>query len=156
MYELDKKDKDILAELQKNCRQSTRTLGRKLGMPATTVYQRITRMRNRGLIKGFSAILDPEKIGLPTVAMVLVKRYVRKDGKMKSEHIGQALAKLPEVQEAYLVTGEYDALIKVRGKSEKEIGKWVVDTLWNMPEVERTLTLFCFYESKESHILQLK
>src|SRR3989338_8763285 len=33
MYELDKKDKDILAELQKNCRQSTRTLGRKLGMP---------------------------------------------------------------------------------------------------------------------------
>jgi Lrp/AsnC family leucine-responsive transcriptional regulator len=113
-------------------------------------------MLSRGIIKGFSAVIDPEKVGLPTIAIVLVKRAHKGGQNVKSENLGESLAKLPEVQEVYLVTGEHDAIIKIRGTNERDIGKWVVDKLWNMPDVERTLTLFAFYKSKESHALYLK
>lgn len=156
MYKIDKKDKLILKQLQKDCKQSTRELGKKLKMPATTIHQRIRKLINRGIIKNFSAILDPEKIELSTTAIVLVKRSSYRRGKVSHEHIGDVLAKIPEIEEVYLVTGEYDAVLKIRGKTEREIGKWVVDKLWNIPEVERTLTFFVFHKSKESNIFNLK
>ena len=156
MYDLDKKDRMVLEELQKDSRQSTRELGKKIKMPATTVHQRIRRLVEKGIIKSFSIVIDPEKIDLPTTAIILVKRAIGRKGKIRHENIGEALAKVPEVQEVYVVTGEWDAVLKVRGRSEREIGKWVVDTLWNMPEVERTLTFFVFHKSKESHALHIR
>ncbi|MBI2971070.1 MAG: Lrp/AsnC family transcriptional regulator [Candidatus Aenigmarchaeota archaeon] len=150
MYKIDKKDRLILEELLKDSRQSTRDMGRKLKMPSTTVYQRIKRLVGKGVIKNFSIVVDQEKLGRPTIAIVLVKRRPQGSGKIRPEHIGQELAKLPEVEEVFIVTGEYDAIAKVRGANEREVGKWVVEKLWNMPEVDRTLTFFAFYTSKES------
>lgn len=159
MYNLDEADKTILEELQKNCRQSTRELGRKLKMPATTVHQRIRKLVETGIIKGFSAIVDHYKVGMPTTAFVLVRRVPRpfsKRDRIKPKNIGDSLAQLPEVEEAHVVTGEWDVILKVRGANEREIGSWVVDTLWNAPEVGRTLTFFSFYEAKDTNAVWLK
>lgn len=153
---LSKKDKMILEELQKDCRQSMRKLSRKLGIPATTIHERIRKMIKKGVIKKFSAILDLEKIGLPTTAIVLVKRSgTEKKGKIDYKHIGKVLSKFPEIQEVYVVTGEYDAILKIRGKSEKEIGAYVVDKLWNISDVERSITCFVLHASKEENELKL-
>ncbi len=156
MYNLDKIDKAILNELQADCRQSTRELGKKLKMPASTVHQRIRKLAERGVIKSFSVIVNPEKVDMPTTALILVKKTTYRRGKIKTESVGEALAKLPEVQEVYLVSGQHDVILKVRGRNEREIGRWVFDTLWNVPGVERTLTLFVFHSAKDSHVLQIK
>src|SRR3989344_5005005 len=156
MDNLDRLDRAILEELQKDCRQSTRELAKKLHAPATTIHLRIKKMVQSGVIKGFSVILDAEKIGLPTTAFILVRRFVSRKVHVKSEHIGELLAKLPETEDVYVISGEYDAILKVRGKNERDIGKWVVDNLWNIPEVGRTLTFFAFHKSKDTNILPLK
>ena len=152
---INPKDKLILSELQKDSRLSVRELSKRTKVPATTVHDRIRRMVNSSVIKKFTTILDHEKVGLSTTAIILVKRAVGRKGKIKHEHIGETLAKLPEVQEVYVVTGEWDAILKVRGVNEREIGKWVVDKLWNMPEIDRTLTFFVFHTSKETTELKL-
>ncbi len=151
-------DRLILQELQNNGRASLRQLGKKLKMPPTTIHQKIRRMKEFGVIKKFTTIIDPEKVDLSTTAFILVKRsaHRKRTGKIKSENVGDALARLPEAQEVHVVTGEWDAVLKIRGRNEKEIGKWVVDKLWNMPEVERTLTFFVFHTSKETTELVLE
>ena len=156
MHKIDKFDKDILNELQRDCRQSTRDLGAKLKKPATTIHQRIKKLVANGVIKSFSAIVNPEKVDMPTTALVLIKKAAHHKGKIKTENVGETLAKLPEAQEVYLVSGQHDAIIKVRGKNEREIGKGVFDTLWNVPGVDRTLAHFVFHKTKDSHVLHLK
>ncbi len=156
MDNLDKKDLSILNELQKDCRQSTRELAKKLKIPATTIHLRIKKLVQSEVIKGFSAIVDPDKVGLPVTAFILVRRAYHKKGGIKSENIGETLAKIPEAEEVHVISGDYDALIKVRGKDEKVVGSWVVDRLWNTPEVARTVTMFALHKSKDTHVLPLK
>jgi DNA-binding Lrp family transcriptional regulator len=159
MYNLDKKDKLILNLLQKDCRQSTRELSKKLKIPATTIHQRIKKLVERGIVKSFSAILDTAKIGLPTTAFIFIKwapSFIREKAGLKFENIGDMLAKLPEVQEVYVVSGDWDVVLKLKGANEREIGIFVVNTLWNKPEIERTLTFFSFKESKDTHAIELR
>ncbi len=155
---LDKKDKAILMQLQEDAKQSSRDLSKKLGMPATTIHERIKKMENEGVIKGYHVAIDPEKVGLPTTALVLVRRMpkVSTGKKVFYKRIGDLVAKLPEVQEAHVVTGEYDMVLKVRGGNDKEVGAYIVDKIWNLPEVERTLTLVSFYTPKDTCWLDLK
>lgn len=155
---IDKKDKAILEELQENAKQSSRDLSRKLGIPATTIHERIKRMEKEGVIKGYHVALDYEKVGMPTTAMVLVSRMPRTTPEKRTfyKRIAEYAAKIPEVQEAHVVTGEYDMVLKVRGKNEKEVGSFIVDKLWNLPEVERTLTLMSFYTAKDTCKIELK
>ncbi len=156
--EIDKKDKAILMALQDNAKQSSRDLSRKLGMPATTIHERIRKMEKEGVIKGYHVAIDYNKVGMPTTAIVLVRRMPRttKTRKIVYERIGDEVAKIPDVQEAHVVTGEYDMILKIRGRNEKEVGRYIVDKIWNMPEVERTLTLISFYTAKDTCRIELK
>jgi len=68
---IDKLDLDIIKHLQQDARLSFRELGRKLGIPHTTVFTRAERLLNRGIIKNFSAILHPHDLGLQ-IGFILV------------------------------------------------------------------------------------
>ncbi len=155
---IDKKDKSILNELQEDAKQSSRDLAKKLGMPATTIHERIKKMESSGIIRGYHVSIDPEKVGLATTALVLVRRLPKTTSNRKIffRKIGELAAKLPEVQEVHVVTGEYDMVLKVRGANDKDVGAYVVEKIWNIPEVERTLTLMSFYTAKDTCRLELK
>ncbi|HIJ98566.1 TPA: Lrp/AsnC family transcriptional regulator [archaeon] len=154
----DKKDRMILMGLQQNAKQSSRDLSKKLNMPATTIHERIKKMETEGIITGYHVAIDYEKVGMPTTAIILVRRMPRtvSDRKVLYKKIADLTAKIPDIQEAHIVTGEYDMVLKIRGKNEKEVGAFIVDTIWNMPEVERTLTLMTFYTAKDTCRLELK
>ena len=112
---LDEKDKQILRELQEDCKQTFKQIAKKLKLPETTVKRRVKRLENEKVIRGYHAVLDPKKIG-KTVAAFFYIEGPRVEGsnspKFEVESIGVKLAKIPHIQEAYSVVGERDYMLK--------------------------------------------
>jgi DNA-binding Lrp family transcriptional regulator len=124
-----------------------RELAEALGMPRTTVQDRINRLRRMGVIKGFTVKLDKTKLGKSILAFVLVSFMPGSDISQKA--LAHEIAMLDNVEEVHLITGEWDILLKVRGSSIKEIGDLVIDKLRGMRGVARTLTCVAVHSVKE-------
>ncbi len=155
---LDKKDTAILMALQEDAKQSSRDLSKKLDLPATTIHERIRKMEKEGIIKGYHVAIDFEKAGMPSTAIVLIKRtpILHSKKKVIYRKVADQIAKLPEIQEAHTLSGEFDMILKIRGRNEKDIGNFVSDVIWSLPEVERTQTLLCFHTAKDTCKIELK
>lgn len=151
IVKINEKDKKILKELQKNCRQSSRQLSKKLGIPATTIHSKIKKFEREGIIKKYTAILDPEKIGLPSVAFVLVRvQHIDINGKrMTSQDVVRNIIKLPCVCEAHGIAGPHDLILKVRGESEKQIGLDIINIIRDNKNVVDTQTNIVVFTEKE-------
>lgn len=154
---LDKKDIALLKELQLNCRQSLKKLARKLNMSITTVYDRMKKLEREGVIKEFRAIVDPEKTGNLFTTYTLVQidfRYLLASGENQRD-IARKISKLPHILETHVITGEWDIVLKIRGKSTKEVGHFVMTKLRKVKGVGRTHSLDVWETFKESTELEL-
>ncbi|MEW5955883.1 MAG: Lrp/AsnC family transcriptional regulator [Candidatus Micrarchaeota archaeon] len=144
---VDERDLAVLEELRRNARQSTADIARKTRLPRVTVHDRIRKLVERGVIKKFSAVPDYEKIGLPVTAFVLAS-YAPGHG-ISQRKVAEQIAKIDGVREVHLISGEWDLLLKVRGKSMEELGSLVIDNLRAVPGIAKTLTIACFKTVKE-------
>lgn len=144
---IDEKDDVILAELKKNARNSTKNIATKVNIPRVTVHDRIQKMIERGIIKSFNVTIDYKKIGLSTEVFIFVSFLFNPE--VSQRELAKRIAQLPGVSEVHIISGEYDLLLKIRGKSLEEIGKLVVDKLRQLKGVGRTLTCACFETVKE-------
>jgi len=144
---IDKKDENILYELKKNARDTTKNIGKTVKIPRITVHDRIKKMVDNGVIKSFTVIPDYKKIGLLCTAFIFVS--FQSDVNISQRELAKRIALLPNVFEVHIISGEYDLLIKVRGTSLEEIGKLIVDKLRSIKGVGRTLTCTCFETVKE-------
>ena len=131
---IDKKDKVILAELKKNARESTKKIAAKMKTPRSTIRDRIKKMVNNGIIKSFTIQLNYKKIDLPTTVFVFLS--ITPNSNIQHRQLASRISKIPGVYEVYMITGDYDLLIKVRGKSIEDIGKIVIDKFRVLPGVE--------------------
>ena len=143
---IDKKDNVILDELKKNSRETTTKLAKKLEMPRVTVHDRIERLVEKGIIKKFTIQTDYKKIDMPTTVFIFLSIT---PNNVTHRELANKIAKLPGVYEVHMITGEYDLLIKVRGKSIEDIGKIVIDKLRVEKGVDHTFTSACFETIKE-------
>ena len=108
-FKLDKKDLEILNLLQKNCKMTAKEIGQIIESPVTTVFAKIKRMEEIGVIRGYNAILDSNKLGKGTTAFILASvSYGLKGGQQSQRKIAKEIARLPEVQEAHIITGDWD------------------------------------------------
>ena len=150
---LDEKDMAILALVQRDCKLTAREIARKIDSPITTVFAKIKRMEERGIIKEYRAVLDPKKLDCGTTAFILasVTYGVRNEEKPFSQRERAAeIAKFPEVQEVHIITGDWDLLIKLRAESVDTIGQFVIDKLRFVKGIEKTLTCMVFETCKET------
>lgn len=145
---LDKKDVQILKYLQHSSKISLKSLARKLSIPVTTLFARIKRMEKNGIIKGYKAIIDAKKLGFDVTAFVLVS-YDPSSTKTQSE-VAREIAKLPFVQEVHIITGDWDILLKLRGRNSGEIGRFVLDKIRSIDGVLKTVTVVVFETAKET------
>ena len=153
MEKLDEKDLAILNFIQKDCKLTAREIARKIGSPITTVFAKTKRMEELGIIEEYRAILNSRKLDNSATAFVLasVSYGAKNDGKQFSQRdIAGEIAKFPEVQEVHIITGDWDLLIKLKGKDVDTIGKIVIDKLRIVKGVEKTLTCMVFETSKET------
>jgi len=149
---LDEKDLAILAMLQKNCRMTSKEIAQNIDSPVTTVFAKIKRMEELGVIKHYKAFLNAEKLDKGATAFILVSvSYRLKQGTSLSQReIVHEIAEFPEVQEAHIITGDWDILIKVKEKNVNKIGKFVIDKLRIIKGIEKTLTCMVFETEKET------
>jgi DNA-binding Lrp family transcriptional regulator len=156
---LDEKDLAILALIQRNCRLTAREIAKKINSPITTVFAKIKRMEELGIIKDYRAVLDAEKLGSGTTAFILasVSYGTRANtAQISQREIAKEIAKFPEVQEVHIITGDWDLLIKLKAENVDVIGKFVIDKLRLVRGIEKTLTCMVFETCKETTEIPIK
>lgn len=115
-FEIDNLNRRILTELQQNSRISTAEIGRRVGLSAPAVAERILKMEEEGLIKGYKTILDYDILGLPIKVFITF----RSSAKRKEDAIN-IVSPRPEVIEWHVITGDSCMLLKVAVRSTKDL-----------------------------------
>ena len=138
-HELDELDEKILKLIVENARIPFLEVARECGVSGAAIHQRVQRLTNLGVIKGSEYLLDPEKIGYETCAYVGI--FLASPASF--DDVVKGLEKIPEVVECYYTTGQYDLLIKVFAKNNKDLLRVIHDRLQPLG-LARTETLMCF------------
>jgi Lrp/AsnC family leucine-responsive transcriptional regulator len=146
---LDDIDHRLLALLQHDDRVPVAELGKTLGVPPSTLNDRIRRLLKMGIVKGFHAHLDPEKVGLDLLAFVFVGWS---DPGTEAKFLG-AIAEAPEVQEAHHVTGSWNYLMKVRLRTTRDLEGFLAEVIKKVPGLQRTETLIVLSSPKETTLV---
>ncbi len=140
---LDKTDEKILKNLLVDARLSARQLALKLGMSTVTILSRIKKLEKEQLIRGYTVIIDHEKIGYNITAIIEI--IARKD---KIVDIEEELAKIENVCGVYDITGNTDTVIIAKFKGRNELSEFVKG-LSAIPNVENTITHVVLNTAKE-------
>lgn len=140
-HDLDELDEKILKQIIHNARTPFLEVARECGVSGAAIHQRVQKLTNAGVIKGSEFVLDPEKIGFETCAYVGL--YL--NSPTAYDDVVKKLEEIPEVIECYYTTGEYDLLIKVFAKNNKDLLRIIHSELQPLG-LSRTETLMCFKE----------
>ena len=111
MPKLDETDNKILKELLNNSRQSVKEIAAKVNLSVSPVHERIKKLEHNGIIKGYTAILDHQKMDLGI--LVFMQITMLKNHGEAFEETKNAILNIEEVLEGYFIAGEYDVLLKV-------------------------------------------
>jgi len=141
--EIDEVDRKILTELLRDCRRSYRSIARRAGISVGTVLTRIRRLEESGVVKGYSAVLDHEKLGYQLT--VLAEITVSKGKLLEME---EAISRLPNTCAVYDVTGLTDAVVLAKFRSREELSKFTKNLL-SMPFIDRSNTHIVLTTVKE-------
>lgn len=155
---LDEKDLEILRILQTDAKATAKTISRKISSPITTVYSRINRMEEAGVIKSYKTVLDPHKLGKPTTAFIMANFTYRTPGVeelLDQRSVANIIAGFREVQELHVISGNWDLILKLKAANLAEVGDFVVNKLRTLRGVEKTLTCMVFESMKETSDLNI-
>jgi Lrp/AsnC family leucine-responsive transcriptional regulator len=153
MTELDRVDRRILKELQRDGRITNADLAQRVGLAPTSMSDRFRRLQKNGYIKGFSAQLDPHRLGFGL--MVFVEVLLDKTTPDVFAKFAQAARKAPEVLECHMVAGGFDYLIKTRLADMGAYRRFLGDVLLSFPGVRETRTYAVMEEVKNDGPLPL-
>jgi len=142
--DLNETDLKILKGLLEDARFSSRQITKNVGVSVGTVLSRIKKMEDEGLIKGYSVLLDHEKLGYQLAAVTEIT--VSKGRLVETEN---EIAKISNVCCVYDVTGLTDAIIVAKFKSREELGQFT-KRLLSLPFIERTNTHVVLTTVKEN------
>ncbi|GAA1109029.1 MULTISPECIES: Lrp/AsnC family transcriptional regulator [Kitasatospora] len=130
---LDDTDRLLLEHLSKDGRASYAEIGLLANLSATAVRRRIDRLRARGVVRGFTVVLDPALLGWRTEAFVEI--YCRE--RTSPEELLASLRQFPEVAAAWTVTGDPDALVHLRAADTRHL-EAVIERIRKEPGVQRS------------------
>ena len=148
---LDKIDKNLLLLLQKDCKQTNKQLSLKLNLSVTAIYERIRKLERAGIIDGYVALLNKNKIEKDFVVFCHIKLVQHSQDyviKFESE-----VANLDEVSECYHISGDYDYLLKVIVKDMEAFREFMVKKLTTINHIGSTHSMFVINEVKHTTII---
>jgi DNA-binding Lrp family transcriptional regulator len=141
----------ILPLLRKNARASVTELAKAAGHSEADTAARIAKLEKDGVILGYQAIIDPEKTATEVVTAVIeVKITPERDGGFNK--MAERIAKFPEVQGCYLMSGGYDLMVVVEGRTLHQVAGFVSEKLSTMKGVISTATHFRLRSYKENGV----
>jgi Lrp/AsnC family leucine-responsive transcriptional regulator len=145
---LDKFDLAILAVLQQDARASLQEISSRVGLTSTPCWARIKKMENDGVIQGYTVRLDPVAIGFSETVIVQVTLENHHEETLKE--FGKALEEIPEVLEAYLVSGDYDYHIRIAVRDTRDYERLLRERLYRIPGIRHSKSSFVLGCLKES------
>lgn len=148
---LDATDLAILRLLQDNARISNADIARHLDMAPSAILDRIRKLEQKQVILGYGARINPSLVGLSLTAFILV----RTEERLGHGTIGQALARIPEVQEIHHVAGEDCYLVKVRAENTAAFSELLTERFGRLKGVRNTRSTIVLATVKESVALPL-
>ena len=131
---IDSTDREILKMLQEDARVAFKRIAEKIGVSEATVFVRVKKLRKKGVIKRFTALVSPELLGKNLTAFVLINTEPK-----KLEKVLDTLSSMDEVYEAYDVTGTYYAIVKIRTENRETLAE-IIDKIGMIDGVTRTET----------------
>lgn len=149
---IDAIDHAILSILQKNARTSNAELARRVGLTPPAVFERIRKLEERGIVRGYTALVEPATVGLGLLAFVLV----RSADPLGTDRVARAIAKAPEVLEVHNVAGEDCYLVKVRAVDTKDLSRVLRKRFGGVKAITSTKTIIVLNTIKESTSLAVR
>lgn len=138
----------ILAIIEKNSRIAINELAVIMGEPEIEVANELKKLEEEGIICGYHTMIDWEKTNLEKVTALIEVRVTPQRGQ-GFDNIAERIYKYPEVNSVYLISGGYDLLITLEGRSLKEISQFVSDKLSTLESVLSTATHFILKKYKD-------
>jgi Lrp/AsnC family leucine-responsive transcriptional regulator len=151
---LEKQDKNILSQLQNNGRMSMVDLAKETHMSESTCLRRTKALEEKGVIKGYSAVLDAEEAGFGVLAFVQVS--IDQKNEAAFDKFKLAVIEHPLILECYSLSGAYDHLMKVVARSNKELSRFILKELRSFPEIKEAQTLFVLDQVKHTSALPVE
>lgn len=146
---IDRIDSKVIQHLMMQGRATWSELAVTLDLSAPATADRVRRLEERGAIKGYAALINPESIGCNVTAFVSVTLE-------RPEHRAaflQRVQELPEIQECHHVTGDNDYLLKVRCRDTRDLERVISDDLKGLPGSVKTRTAIALSTLKETPVL---
>jgi Lrp/AsnC family leucine-responsive transcriptional regulator len=149
---MDEIDNRILRELQFNARLSNADLASRVGLSASPCWNRVRALEQQCVIEKYIAVLDQAALGLPDTVIIEVTLDRHDDEILKK--FEAALETMPEVIEAYLMTGEYDFFIKVAVAGTEGYERFLREKLYKVPGIRHSRTSFTLRRLKQTYSVQ--
>ena len=139
---------ELLAIIEKNSRIDLKELAVLLGVPEVEVVNELERMEKEGIICGYHTLIDWEKASIDKVTALIEVRVTPQRGQ-GFDSIAERIYKYPEVQSVYLISGGFDLMVILEGKTLREVSTFVSDKLSTMESVLSTATHFILKKYKD-------
>lgn len=153
MEELDRYDVLLLSELQRDARQTVQQLAATAGLSSTPCWKRVKDMEGAGIIRGYTALVDREKVGLSlcVLAEVILTRHHEDDVRRFEE----AVAAEPQIVSCYATTGQADYILKILMSDIKRYESFLHETMFKLPGVTHVRSSVVLKEVKSETRLPL-
>lgn len=138
----------ILKLLEKNARMETKDIATVTGLSEEEVKREISEMEKSGIIRGYKGVINWEKLDTGTVSAIIELKVTPKAG-FGFEEVAARVAKYPEVESVYLMSGAYDLNVVVKGRTFHEVSNFVSRELATIDSVTSTGTQFVMRRYKE-------
>jgi Lrp/AsnC family leucine-responsive transcriptional regulator len=114
---LDERDLQIVAALQEDARATYADIGRRVGLAASSVHDRVRKLERAGVIRAYRAVVDPEALGLFVTALIAVTPL----DPTQPDDLPERIADVPEVEDCFSVAGEANYVLKVRTRTTGDL-----------------------------------
>src|SRR5690606_11106961 len=139
---MDEIDWKIVAALQQNARLTNQELAQKVGLSPSPCLRRLRKLEEQGVLRGYCALVDQERYGLPINVFVSIRLERQTDAAIRA--FEQAIQDLDEVQECYLMTGARDYLLRVVSQSLQAYERFVRERLTRIEGIASIESSFAF------------
>ncbi|WP_280807177.1 Lrp/AsnC family transcriptional regulator [Variovorax boronicumulans] len=146
----DKIDMAILRVLLLDSRKTLQEIGNEVGLSPTSCWTRIKKLEAQGVIKRYTVDVDPAKLGYHDSVIVQVTLESHTDETLYD--FGRVLATIPEIQEAYLVSGDYDYYIRIAVRDTRDYERLLREKLYKIPGIRHSKSHFVLRVLKETSV----
>lgn len=146
----DKTDLAILRILLQDARRTLQEIGAEVGLSPTSCWSRIKRLQDEGVIKRYTVDVDPRSLGYHDTVIVQLTLESHTEDTLYA--FGQVLATIPEILEAYLVSGDYDYYIRIAVRDTRDYERLLREKLYKIPGIRHSKSHFVLRVLKESTV----